>query len=87
MLRRLRQAAAAVLACGLLTAALPNASGTVWAAVKNETRTPITSVSITVRSDVKADYDLDAATVYVTTDSSLYTIGAYTWVNGNKEYW
>ncbi len=23
----------------------------------------------------------------MTTDSNLYTIGAYTWVSGNKEYW
>ena len=55
MLRKLRRAAAAVLACGLLTAALPGASGTALAAGKNETRTPITSVSIKVRSDVTAD--------------------------------
>ena len=60
---------------------------TSMAAAKTETRTPITSVSIRVRSDVQADYELNEATVYTTTDSNLYTIGAYKWANKNKEYW
>ena len=57
------------------------------AAVKTETRAPITSVSLRVRSDVQADYEVNEATVYATTDSNLYTIGAYKWVTKNKEYW
>lgn len=57
------------------------------AAVKTETRTPITSVQLRVRSDVQADYELNEATVYAATDSNLYTIGAYKWVTKNKEYW
>lgn len=47
----------------------------------------ITSVSIRVRSDVQADYELNEATVYAATDSNLYTTGAYKWVTKNKEYW
>ncbi len=85
MLQRIKRAAAVSLACGILGAVL--SAGTSMAAVKNETRTPITSVSIQVSSDVKADYELQAGTVHTITDSSLYTIGAYVWVDNKKEYW
>jgi len=76
--------AAAVSVC---LAAMAICSLSALAAVRTETRTPITSVSIRVRSDVQADYELNEATVYATTDSSLYTTGAYKWVTKNKEYW
>lgn len=76
--------AAAVSVC---LAAMAVCSLSALAAVRTETRTPITSVSIRVRSDVQADYELNEATVYATTDSSLYTTGAYKWVTKNKEYW
>ena len=76
--------AVAVSVCMMAMAACPMPS---LAAVKTETRTPITSVSIRVRSDVQADYELNEATVYAATDSNLYTTGAYKWVTKNKEYW
>lgn len=56
------------------------------AAKKPELRTPITSISIDVRSNVEAETDYDEATVMVTTNHDLYTVGAYTWVSKN-EYW
>lgn len=59
---------AAVLAAG---AAVPG-----YAAVrKAELRTPITSVSISVRSNVEAETDYDEATVMVTADSDQFTVG------------
>ena len=67
-----KKAAAALGIWAVLTAVFPAVS---IAAVKTETRTPITSVSLKVRSDVQADYELNEATVYATTDSSLYTMG------------
>lgn len=80
-----KKAAAALGIWAVLTAVFPAVS---IAAVKTETRTPITSVSLKVRSDVQADYELNEATVYATTDSSLYTIGAYKWAaKNNKDYW
>lgn len=80
-----KKAAAAMGIWALLAAAFPAVS---MAAVKTETRTPITSVSLRVRSDVQADYELNEATVHATTDSSLYTVGAYKWVaKNNKDYW
>lgn len=79
-----KRAAAALLMCVTLAWGFPEVS---MAAVKTETRTPITSVSLKVRSDVQADYEMNEATVYATTDSSLYTVGAYKWVSKNKDYW
>lgn len=86
MLQRFRRKAAGAVICCLCMAAF---SSPAFAAKKVETRTPITSVQVSVRSEVKADYDINAASVYITTDSSNYTIGAYKWVtsNGTKEYW
>lgn len=70
---------AAVLAAG---AAVPG-----YAAVrKEELRTPITSVSISVRSNVEAETDYDEATVMVTADSDQFTVGAYKWAT-EKDYW
>ena len=55
-----KKAAAALGIWAVLTAVFPAVS---IAAVKTETRTPITSVSLKVRSDVQADYELNEATV------------------------
>ncbi len=65
---------AAVLAAG---AAVPG-----YAAVrKEELRTPITSVSISVRSNVEAETDYDEATVMVTADSDQFTVEP---INGQR---
>lgn len=74
---------------GILVCCLSAATFTMpaMAAKKAETRTPISSVSLHVHSDVRAEYDIEAASVSFSTDSSLYTIGAYTWDMKNKEYW
>lgn len=85
MFQRIKRAALASLACGILGAVL--SASTTMAAVKNETRTPIKSVSIQVSSNVKADSETQAGTVHAIADSSLYTIGAYLWVDNKKEYW
>lgn len=69
---------AAILAIG--------ASFTSFAARQPELRTPITSISIDVKSNVEAETDYDEATVMITSNSDLYTVGAYTWVSKN-EYW
>ena len=77
------------MAAGLLALCLSSSlfMGQALAAVKKqETRTPITSVSIRVRSNVQADYDVEASSVNITTDSGQYTIGAYTWDSGKKDY-
>lgn len=78
------------MAAGILVFCLSSSlfMGESLAAVKKpETRTPISSVSIRVRSNVRADYDVEAASVDITTDSGQYTIGAYTWDAGNKDSW
>ncbi|MBS5064344.1 MAG: N-acetylmuramoyl-L-alanine amidase family protein [Hungatella hathewayi] len=84
MLTRLKRTAAAVLICGLCAGNMMTAMA---ATKKTETRTPITSVSIRVYSEVKSDYDVNAATLYAVSNSDDYTIGASTFDNGNKEYW
>lgn len=85
MLHRIKRAAAGALVCGILAAGF---SQTAMAAVKkNETRIPIESVSISIWSDVKADYDVEAASLSATTDSNLYTIGTYEWVNNKDDTW
>lgn len=84
MFFRIRQAAVIMAAAGLL---MMSRSFPVQAAKKVETRTPITSVSIQVQSDVRGGYERDEATVSAKSDSSLYTIGGYEWKNKNKEVW
>ena len=70
---------AAVLAAG--------AAGTgVCGGKKGRTAYPITSVSISVRSNVEAETDYDEATVMVTADSDRFTVGAYKWAT-EKDYW
>lgn len=53
---------------------------------KEETRTPITSISVTILSNVEADTEYDESTVLVISNSDQYTIGSYQWV-GAKEQW
>ena len=84
MLKVWKRTAAAALACVVFSVGF---AGVAEAALKNETRTAIESVSVSIQSDVRAEYDTEAATVYVTANSSLYTIGAYEWVGNKKEYW
>lgn len=84
MIPRLKRTAAAVLICGMCMSSVMPAMA---AAKKTETRIPITSVSIQVRAEVRADYDVNAATLYAVSNSDNYTIGAYEWDNKNKEYW
>lgn len=64
-------------------------SGMSFAATKKkeETRTPITSISINVVSDLKADYSYEETSVLITSnDESLYSIGGYEW-GETKEAW
>lgn len=86
MLSRLKKMAAAFFVCVLCI----NSATPAMAAIRNkkeETRIPITSVSIQVQAEVRSDYDINAASLYAVSNSDNYTIGAYEWDNKNKETW
>ena len=85
MLPRLKRIAAALLVCGLCIGSVTPAMAATTK--KNETRIPITSVSIQVRAEVRSDYDINAASLYAVSNSDNYTIGGYEWDNGSKEAW